>query len=312
MFGRALRRGRARLRPGRSTTPAGAAPASASRPRRACARSCTTAAAACPRPRPTRLAALDLRDDVQGSQGYLAVALNALVFTRARAPAPDRPELLALADDFSRPSPPRTCPTASGDLRPRLAAGGARRPGGRAGGTAGLWRARALEWGVGTPQIIVLALGGGRGLPRRSGRLDAGARAGRRGAAAGAGDRRAAAIGVALRAAALAESGERRIDAAARGGRRRWSAREGALELARARVDLGRALVRAGQRGEDARARMRAGQELAFRCGATLLVERAHARAAGHRGASAPHGRGGPRRAHAERAARDRDGRRGA
>ena len=50
---------------------------------------------------------------------------------------------------------------------------------------------------------------------------------------------------------------------------------EGALELARARVDLGRALVRAGRR-DAAREHLRAGQELAFRCGATLLVERAH------------------------------------
>ena len=50
---------------------------------------------------------------------------------------------------------------------------------------------------------------------------------------------------------------------------------EGALELARARIDLGRALVRAGRR-EAARDHLRTGQEVALRCGATLLVERAH------------------------------------
>jgi DNA-binding CsgD family transcriptional regulator len=82
------------------------------------------------------------------------------------------------------------------------------------------------------------------------------------------------AIGVALRAAALAESGERRLTLLTEAVETLQRS-EGALELARARVDLGRALVRAGRR-DAAREHLRAGQELAFGCGATLLVDRAH------------------------------------
>ena len=82
------------------------------------------------------------------------------------------------------------------------------------------------------------------------------------------------ALGVALRAAALAESGARRIELL-REAVASLEASQGALELARTRIDLGAALVRAGQR-EEARGLLRAGQEGAAGCGATPLVERAH------------------------------------
>ena len=147
-------------------------------------------------------AALDLRNEVQGSQGYLACALNSLVFARLERGEADH-ELLALVDDFFATQPTEDLPYsqaihARGWLRAR-----ARRPRGRAGGAAGVRRARAA---VGRRDAADrrLALGGRRGLP--DARPDRpGARADRRGAHAGAPIGAPRAIGVALRAAALAE-----------------------------------------------------------------------------------------------------------
>ena len=216
-------------------------------------------------------AALDLRNDVQGSQGYLACALNALVFARLERGDGD-PELLALADDFFATQPTEDLPYsqamhARGWLRARL--------GDAEGGLEELLACGAREqlWGVGTPQIIAwrsnaaevcLTLGRleqGRELADTELQLARQIGAPR-------------AIGVALRVAALAESGERRIDLLTEAVQT-LERSEGALELARARIDLGRALVRAGRR-EAARDHLRTGQEVALRCGATLLVERAH------------------------------------
>ncbi|MDA0182538.1 AAA family ATPase [Solirubrobacter phytolaccae] len=216
-------------------------------------------------------AALDLRNDVQGSQGYLACALNALVFTRLERGEGDA-ELLALADDFFATQPTEDLPYsqaihARGWLKARL--------GDAEGGLEALLACgeREQRWGVGTPQIIAwrssaaevcLTLGRleeGRALAAEELRLARQIGAPR-------------AIGVALRAAALGESGERRIELLTEAVEA-LTGSEGALELARARIDLGRALVRAGRR-DTARDLLRAGQEGAFRCGAGLLVERAH------------------------------------
>jgi DNA-binding CsgD family transcriptional regulator len=216
-------------------------------------------------------AALDLRNDVQGSQGYLACALNTLVFARLERGEADH-ELLALADDFFATQPTEDLPYsqaihARGWLRAKL--------GDAEGGLDELLACgeRELRWGLGTPQIIAwrssaadvcLTLGRleqGRELAAEELRLARQIGAPR-------------AIGVALRVAALAESGERRLELLEQAVTTLASS-ESALEQARARVDLGRALVRAGRR-DGAREHLRAGQELAFRCGATLLVERAH------------------------------------
>ena len=89
------------------------------------------------------------------------------------------------------------------------------------------------------------------------------------------------AIGVALRATALAESGARRIELL-REALASLAASQGALELARARVDLGAALVRAGQRDE-ARGVLRAGQEGAVAAGRDAAGRARAPRAAGHR-----------------------------
>ncbi|WP_028062718.1 helix-turn-helix transcriptional regulator [Solirubrobacter soli] len=216
-------------------------------------------------------AALDLRNDVHGAQGYLACALNSVVFASL-----DRgtagPDLLALADDFFATQPSEDLPYsqamhARGWLRADL--------GDREGGLAELLAcgARELEWGVGTPQIIAWRSSAAE-VCLRLGRLEQA-----RGLAAeelllarSIGAPRA--IGVALRAAGLAESGARRIELL-REAVTSLKASQGALELARARVDLGAALVRAGQRDE-ARGLLRDGQEGAAVCGATPLVERAH------------------------------------
>jgi DNA-binding CsgD family transcriptional regulator len=132
---------------------------------------------------------------------------------------------------------------------------------------------RELEWGVGTPEI----------LNWRSAAAEVCLRLGRLEQARSLADEEVSlarsigaprAIGVALRAAALAASGARRIELL-RDAVASLEASQGALELARTRVDLGAALVRAGQRDE-ARGLLRAGQEGAVACGATPLVERAH------------------------------------
>ena len=230
------------------------------------------------------IAALDLRDDVQGSQGYLAVALNALVFTRARAQRARSRSCSRSPTTSSRPSPPRPCPYglalhARGWLRAAL--------GDPEGGLAELLACgeREQQWGVGTPQIVVLALGGGRGLPHaRPAR--AGAGAGRRGVAAGAGDRRAAGDRGRVAGRGAGRVG-RAADSAATEAVETLERSEGALELARARVDLG---ARAGARGSP-----RPGtRSAARRPGARVPLWRHAARrarpprAAGHRRPPAP------------------------
>lgn len=81
-------------------------------------------------------------------------------------------------------------------------------------------------------------------------------------------------LGMALRAAGLIEGGADGVELL----RESASVLEGSpaeLEHARALTDLGAALRRDGQRS-DARAPLRAGLDLAQRCGATALAERAH------------------------------------
>jgi DNA-binding CsgD family transcriptional regulator/tetratricopeptide (TPR) repeat protein len=217
------------------------------------------------------VAALDLRNDVHGAQGYLACALNTIVFA-----ALDRgtggPDLLTLCDDFFATQPTEDLPFsqamhARGWLKAVLDD--------LEGGLAELLAcgAREREWGVGTPQIIAW----------RSSAAEVCLRLGRLEQARSLADEEVAlarsigaprALGVALRAAALAESGARRIELL-REAVTSLEASQGALELARTRIDLGAALVRAGQR-EPARELLRAGQEGASGCGATPLVERAH------------------------------------
>jgi DNA-binding CsgD family transcriptional regulator len=81
-------------------------------------------------------------------------------------------------------------------------------------------------------------------------------------------------LGMALRAAALVEGGELSIDLL----REAVAVLERSpaeLERARALTDLGGALRRAGRRSA-AREPLRTGMDLAQRCGATVLAERAH------------------------------------
>lgn len=81
-------------------------------------------------------------------------------------------------------------------------------------------------------------------------------------------------LGIALRAAGLVEGGRAGLELLeeAAATLERCPAR---LEHARALVDLGAATRRAGRAG-DARERLAAGMDLAHRCGATALVDRAH------------------------------------
>jgi DNA-binding CsgD family transcriptional regulator len=82
-------------------------------------------------------------------------------------------------------------------------------------------------------------------------------------------------LGIALRAAGLAEGGDRGVELLAEA----VEVLEGSpavLEHARALADLGASLRRRGQRST-AREPLRRALELAHRCGATALVERAHA-----------------------------------
>ncbi len=216
-------------------------------------------------------AALDLRNDVHGAQGYLACALNSLVFASL-----DRgtagPELLALADDFFATQPSEDLPYsqalhARGWLRAEL--------GDREGALAELLACgeRELEWGVGTPQIIAWRSAAAE-VCLRLGRLEQARELAAEELSLARSIGAPRAIGVALRAAALAESGARRIELL-REAVASLAASQGALELARARIDLGAALVRAGQR-DDARVLLRDGQEGAAAAGAAPLVERAH------------------------------------
>ena len=114
------------------------------------------------------------------------------------------------------------------------------------------------------------------------------------------------ATGIALRVSGLLQSGEDSI--AALGESAYTLERSGArLEHARSLVELGAAMRRANKRS-DARGPLRAGLDLATRCGAGPLAERARQEllACGARRAGAAHG---PGRAHAERAADRRAGR---
>jgi DNA-binding CsgD family transcriptional regulator len=216
-------------------------------------------------------AALDLRNDVHGAQGYLACALNAIVFASL-----DRgtagPELLALADDFFATQPTEDLPFsqamhARGWLKAEL--------GEREAGLEELLACgeRELEWGVGTPEIIAWRSSAAE-VCLRLGRLEQARELAARELELARSIGAPRALGVALRAAALAESGTRRIELL-REAVASLEASQGALELARARVDLGAALVRAGRR-EEARQLLRDGQEGAAIAGATPLVERAH------------------------------------
>jgi DNA-binding CsgD family transcriptional regulator/Flp pilus assembly protein TadD len=81
-------------------------------------------------------------------------------------------------------------------------------------------------------------------------------------------------LGMALRAGALAEGGEVGVEML-REAVAELDRVPAQLELARARVDLGAALRRQGSRA-DAREPLRAGLDVAHRCGATALAARAH------------------------------------
>ena len=198
--------------------------------------------------------------------------------------------MLSLADDFVATQPSDDLPFshamhARGWLRAEL--------GDLEGGLAELLAcgARELEMGVGTPQIIAWRSAAAE-VCLRLGRLEqARELAGDEVALARAiGTPRA--LGVALRAAALAETGARRMSLLREAVAVLETSR-GALELARARIDLGAALVRAGQRDE-ARAlparraggRRRGGRDAAGRARAP--------RAAGDRRPAAADRRGGP------------------
>ncbi|MDA0171814.1 AAA family ATPase [Solirubrobacter taibaiensis] len=216
-------------------------------------------------------AALGLRDVVHGTQGYLACALNALVFASLDRGTAGL-EMLSLADDFVATQRSDDLPFghalhARGWLRAAL--------GDLEGGLAELLAcgARELEMGVGSPQIIAWRSSAAE-VCLRLGRLEqARELAGAEVALARAiGMPRA--IGVALRAAALAETGKRRLSLLHEAVAVLETSR-GALELARARIDLGAALLRSGTRDE-ARACLRDGQEGAVAAGAAPLVERAH------------------------------------
>ena len=82
-------------------------------------------------------------------------------------------------------------------------------------------------------------------------------------------------LGIALRAAGLAEGGDRGVELLAEAVEVLEDV-PALLEHARALTDLGAALRRGGRRS-DAREPLRRGLELAHRCGATALAERAHA-----------------------------------
>jgi DNA-binding NarL/FixJ family response regulator len=81
-------------------------------------------------------------------------------------------------------------------------------------------------------------------------------------------------LGMALRAAGLVERGDAAVDLL-REAVAELEHSPAALEHARALTDLGAALRRAGHRA-DAREPLSAGLELAHRCGASALAERAH------------------------------------
>ena len=177
-----------------------------------------------------------------------------------------------------------------GDARARLAAGRAGRPRGRARRAAGVRRARAARWGVGTPQIIAWRSSAAE-VCLRLGRLEqarslAGARRSRwraRSARRGRSASRCAPPRWRSRARGGSSSCARRSPS--------LEASQGALELARARIDLGAALVRAGQRDE-ARGLLRAGQE-----GAAAAAARRRWSSARTASCWPPaRGRGGPRR----------------
>ena len=288
-----------------SPTRAGAAPASDSWRPRACARSCTTAAAACRRPRPTpprRWTCATTSRAPRATSRARSTGSSSLAWNAATA---DQRAARRWPTTSSPPSPPRTSRTARrctpaagcgrGSATPR-AAWRSCWPAAR-GSSCGASGRRRSSPGGRAPREVCLTLG----------RLEQAPRARRRGAPSSRG--RSAPRGrsawrcALLRWPSRVSAGSTLLTEAVATLERS----EGALELARARIDLGRALVRAGRR-EAARDHLRTGQEVALRCGATLLVERAHARAARHRRPAAAHGGREPRRPHPVRAPRDPDG----
>jgi DNA-binding CsgD family transcriptional regulator len=216
-------------------------------------------------------AALDLADEVEGAQGFLAAALGTLIYTDLDR-GPVSTELEALADRFlfeqasdslpySHAIHSRACVRVErGDLTrgltELLAAG-----------------ERELAWGASNPCIT----------PWRSSAALVHARLGQRDEARRLADEEVTlarafgaprCLGVALRAAGLVHDGERAlallheaVDVLERS--------QGQLELARALVDLGATLRRTGERAAS-RDFLRRGQDLAARCEATRLVDLAY------------------------------------
>ena len=198
-------------------------------------------------------AALDLRDDVARLAGLPRVRAQLARVHRAR-PRRGRPSCSTLADDFFATQPSEDLPYshamhARGWLRAQL--------GDLEGGLAELLACgeRELEWGVGTPQIIAWRSAAAE-VCLTLGRLEQARALAAEEVALARSIGAPRALGVALRAAALAESGARRIELL-REARRVAEASQGALELARARIDLGAALVRAGPPRRRARAAAR-------------------------------------------------------
>ena len=235
------------------------------------------------------LAALDLRDDVQGSQGYLACALNALVFaalergTGGAGAARARRRLLrhpALRGPALQP----------GDARARLAA---RVLGDLEGGLAELLACGERELNGASARRR--SSPGARRRPRSAcalGRLEQARALAARGARAGARDRRAARArgGAAGRGA----GGIRRAAAraAARGGRRARGLAGGAGAGARARSTSAPRWSAPGRREGPRAAARRAGGRGGLRRDAAGRAR--PPRAAGHRrAAAADRGRAG-------------------
>ncbi len=225
-------------------------------------------------------AALNLAGEVHGSQGFLSAALGTLIYTSLDRGTADA-QLECLAEAFlieqatdnlpySHAIHSRAClRVAAGDLRrglEELLASGR----------------RELEWGAPNPAItpwrsssaLVLAQLGDTQEARRLASEELSL-------ARAFGAPRC--LGVALRAAGLVQEGTVRVELL----REAVDVLEdshGRLELARALIDLGAAIRLAGDSAQ-ARKLLGRGQELALRCGATALVDRARdeLRAAGAR-----------------------------
>ena len=215
-------------------------------------------------------AALDLAGDVQGSQGFLAAALGTKIYVSLDRGAVDE-ELEQFADAFlveqaddnlpySHAMHSRAClRVLRGDLRQGLdeilASG-----------------RRELAWGAPNPAITPWRSTGalvhaqlGEGDEARRLALEEVELARRFGAPR--------CLGVALRAAGVVTGGDEGMSLL-REAVEVLADSAGRLEHARALIDLGGAMRRAGNRS-DAREHLRAGQDQAARCGATRIVEQA-------------------------------------